>query len=406
MSDSYFLLIKTADAEKRAWRNLAAERRAQVFPVLELTRGKKLRGAGKDEHGNPLTAESLLNTAGVYGFEKSNASIFDLMSDCANYFVDLTREPSLSCKEIEDLSQSANGYHEWTSFVIGQKALYAGVLPTLVINPAEGENEAQYIKNLTLQFKAFAQEFHAISYRASVLEDDEFLYDLVALKDEIESFQENDGKFYVFLDHEYIRPNNGLVHAKRTSQIISSILAVLPDAKIVTFATSFPKSVTDIGDEEHGIFRVEEMYLHEEIQKDHQAVLYGDYGSINPIRNDEVFITQGWRPRIDFVTRHDGMHTYYFREKRAVVGQEKVVVKGVERTRNIAAPYSDHYASVARKVIGFSPYYENLHPSWGNGEIISAAANSVPSNSPSHWISVRMEIHVTQVLKHLNLDPI
>lgn len=406
VSKEYFLLIKTADAEKRAWRNLAAERRAEIFPVLELTRGKKLRGAGKDEDGNPLTAENLLNTAGVYGFERSNTSIFDLMSDCENYFVDLTREPSLSCKEIEDLSQSANGYQEWTNFVIGQKAKYSGVLPTLIVNPAEDEDEAQYTANLTQQFNSFAGEFGAMSYRASILEDDGFLYDLETLKGKIEAFQADGNEFYVFLDHEYIRPNNGLVHAKRTSQIISSILSVLPNVRIVTFATSFPKSVTDIGDEEHGIFRVEEMYLYEEIRKDHQALLYGDYGSINPIRNDEVIITQGWRPRIDFVSRHGGMNTYYFREKREVIGQETVTVKGVKKKKNIAAPYSDHYASVARDVVGFSPCYENLSPSWGNGEITSAAHNNVPSNSPSHWISARMEVHVVQVLKHLGLDPL
>lgn len=406
MSEQYFLLLKTADAEKRAWRNLGSDRRSAIFPVLELSRGKKIRGTGKDAEGNSLPAEQLLNMPGIYGFEKNYSSAFELMGDCEHFFVDLTREPSLSCYEIEQLGASLNGYEKWTDFVIDAKASNSGIFPTLIVNPAEGEDEAQYVSNLTKQFRTFAATFDAIAYRASVLEDEDFLYDIDALKPEITSFQSKGGRFFVFLDHEYIRPNNGMVHANRTSQIIASILEKIPELKIVVFATSFPKSVTDVGDEDHDVFRVEEMFLFEEILKTHETVLYGDYGSINPIRNDEVLITQGWRPRIDFVSRHEGFWVYYFREKRDIIGHEEVVSKGKRKKKNIYAPYSKHYASVARDVVNFAPYYENLMPSWGNEDIVAASHNKVPSNSPSHWISVRMEIHMVQVLKKLSLDPL
>lgn len=407
MSEQYFLLLKTADAEKRAWRNIGSDRRSVIFPVLELSRGKKIRGAGKDAEGKSLPAEQLLNTPGIYGFEKNYSSAFELMADCEHFFVDLTREPSLSCFEIEQLGASLNGYERWTDFVINAKTESAGILPTLIVNPAEGEDETQYVSNLTKQFRTFATRFDAVAYRASVLEDEGFLYDLDVLKSEITSFQSKGGSFFVFLDHEYIRPNNGMVHANRTSQIIEAIWEKVPGSKIVVFATSFPKSVTDVGDEEHDIFRVEEMFLFEEISKKHELVLYGDYGSINPIRNDEVIITQGWRPRIDFVSRHNGLWVYYFREKRNVIGQETVTTKqGTKKKKNIYAPYSKHYASVARDVVNFAPYYENLIPSWGNKNIVAASHDKVPSNSPSHWISVRMEIHIVQVLKKLSLDPL
>jgi Beta protein len=379
-------------------------RRSAIFPVLELSRGKKIRGAGKNAEGKSLPAEQLLNLPGIYGFEKNYSSAFELMGDCDQFFVDLTREPSLSCYEIEQLGLSLNGYERWTDFVFSAKGDHSGVLPTLIVNPAEEEDETQYVSNLTAQFRTFAEAFDAIAYRASVLEDEGFMYDIAALKPEIETFQSNGGRFYVFLDHEYIRPSNGLVHAKRTSQIIDAILNEIPELEIVVFATSFPKSVTDVGDEEHDIFRVEEMFLFEEISKYHKTVLYGDYGSINPIRNDELIITQGWRPRIDFVSRREGLWVYYFREKRDIIGQEEVVAKGKRKNKNIYAPYSTHYASVARDVVGFSPYYEDLKPSWGNENIVAASGNQVPSNSPSHWISVRMEIHMVQVLKKLSLD--
>ena len=51
LDENYFLLFKTADAEKRAWRNLSSKRRSAITPIVELSRGKKRRNAGKDKAG-------------------------------------------------------------------------------------------------------------------------------------------------------------------------------------------------------------------------------------------------------------------------------------------------------------------------------------------------------------------
>lgn len=406
VSKEYFLLFKTADAEKRAWKNLDHNRREAIFPIVELSRGRKIRGKGKDKAGNNLTAERLIGEKDIYAFDKNFTSAFDLMSKCKNFFVDLTREPSLSCYEIEQLSDSSNGYQNWVQFVLDRKANYSSILPTLVVNPSEEEAVEEYLDNLSSQFIKFSKKFNAIAYRASILEDEDFLYDLHALKNKIEQFQRDGGEFYLFLDHEYIRPNNGDAHYQRTSQIISSILDEFPSLKIVILATSFPKSVTDIGDENHDIFRVEEMYLYKKIKKNYDEVIYGDYGSINPIRNDEVVMARGWRPRIDFTSSVGELAVYYFREKRDVIGQSTVNVRGQSKKKNIYAPYSKHYSSVANKVIGFKFGYQDLKSSWGNDGIKAASMGRVPSNSPSYWISVRMEIHIIQILKCLGLDPL
>lgn len=406
MSESYFLLFKTADAEKRAWRNLDSRRRSAVTPIVELSRGKKKRNAGKDKSGKSLTADQMLSTFGLYGFERNWQTSLELMEGCDWYFLDLTREPSLSCAEIEALGKSANGYEKWTSFVLERQKEGLRLRPTLIVNPADGDDEAIYVSDLKAQFTTFSKAFQEIAYRVAVTEDDEFLFDLVSLKAEIDAFRNDGGRFFVVLDHEYVRPGNGLVHAKRTTQVINSIYRELGGVEVIVLATSFPKAVTDVGDEEHDIFRVEEVFLYEEIKKAHANVRYGDYGSINPIRNDEVIITQGWRPRIDFISRYAGINTYYFREKRKVVGTKTVEMKGGAKTSNILAPYSVHYQSVAKNVMGFSPYYQSVPASWGDNEIIEAARGKVRSNSPSHWISVRMEIHISQVLKYLGCDPV
>lgn len=398
MSENYFLLFKTADAEKRAWRNLIDARKHALFPIVELTRGRKKPKVGKDADGNALSAEELRGTPDLYGFESNWRSTLDLMKPCKELFIDLTREPSLSCFETDQLSKSDNGYAAWIQYLANLSETWVNVLPTLIVNPSDDEDEAAYKHNIESQFDALAAKYGKIAYRVSILEDTEFVYDLDLLKDRIRNFAVKGGKFFIVLDHEYIRPRNGKVHSKRTSAIISSILAVVDEAEIVCLATSFPKSVTDIGDEELDSFPVEEVYLYEMIKKDHPNVQYGDYGSINPIRNDEVIITQGWRPRIDYVSNHEGLSVYYYREKRLVLGKHSTTKK------NILAPYSRHYTSVADKVRSHIPYYQVLKASWGCGEIEAAAKGDVPSNSPSHWISVRMEIHIIRLLQYLRLD--
>lgn len=398
MSKNYFLLFKTADAEKRAWRNLLLRRKQAVFPFIELTRGKKLRGAGRDENGKSLAAEQLRSQEGIYGFESNWRSALDLMEPCEQIFLDLTREPSLSCFETDYLSRSRDGYSAWTTFLISRKSSWSNVLPTMIVNPSEAEGELDYQANIKTQFDVMAANFGKIAYRVSVLEDSGFIYDLALLSNQIKEYVDGGGEFFIFLDHEYIRPTNGQVHAKRTSQIVSSIKDVSTSVTIVCLATSFPKSVTDIGDEDFDNFPVEEVYLFEAVLRDHPEIQYGDYGSINPIRNDEIIITQGWRPRIDYVSNNERLEIYYYREKRDVIG------KHPSTRKNILAPYSRHYQSVAQKVKNRIPYYVNLNESWGCGQIEEAAAGNVPSNSPSHWISVRMEIHIVQILKHLGFD--
>ena len=117
------------------------------------------------------------------------------------------------------------------------------------------------------------------------------------------------------------------------------------------------------------------------------AISYGDYGSINPLRNDLVF-TRGWRPRIDFPTSKNRI--FYYREKRS------------KDKGGTYSSYGSHYVSVAKKVVG-NGAFEDIPESWGVKQIKSAARGFPPGKSPSFWISVRMEIHMLQQIKRLGL---
>ena len=388
MASKYALLFKTASAEFRAWENLASSEKQKILPILELTRGRRSPKLSRDykDQGVWPTIEGLYNFAG--NLKKCREAFVD----CDEVVLDLTREESLSCAEITRLSSPDNGYENWISFLKEEKSFYGDtrIIPTILVNPTGSETPEQYKNDIISQFSALSENFNALAYRAAVLVDSNFLYDLILLKDYANSFIKAGNRFIIELDHEYIRPGSGATHALRSSGIAQKIQGMIPDAEIIIFATSFPKTVDELGDPEHDTFSMEEVSLFENIQKNQankDRVIYGDYGSINPLRFDMV--AQGWRPRIDFPTSKQKI--FYYREKRTV------------DSTKVKSSYKSHYISVAKKVKGDN-YFEDIPNSWGVSEIIKAAEGDPSGKAPNFWISVRMEIYILQQLKRLGLS--
>lgn len=370
MANEYFLLFKTAQAEMRCWKNFQNERKNEIVPIVELTRGRKKPGSGKG-----VPEEQWPEHPGIFDYQKNIDAVLELFRESTSLIVDITREPSLSCAELTEIASSDGAYQKWHDFCFElQKKGLDDLIPTILVNPSDGEGVDDYKENLKGQFDALASRFGAVSYRASVLYDTEFMYDIALLADDINLHMKDGGRFILIIDHEFIRTRTGLLHALRTSKIIQHVRSFVPKAEIVVLATSFPSNVTELGGEDEGAFRAEEVFLYDEIMRsinDNEGIYYGDYGSINPIRNDLVFARGGWRPRIDFPTKDRAF--FYYREKRD------------------GGTYAPHYASVARNVISDAKY-DPLPGSWGDKRIVEAAMGNVPSSSPSYWISVRMEI--------------
>lgn len=376
----YHLLFKTAQAEFRCWRNFAHPRKWEITPIVELTRGRKRPKAGKE-----LADQELSVTPGIYDFDKNVDESVEAFSSSASVILDLTREETLTCAEINQIAISQGGYQAWVSFCSGLRDRgIKGLIPVLMVNPAADDSEENYRSKLRSQCEAMHKNFGAVAYRASVLQDTEFVFDLEILRDIILKILGSGGRFILILDHEFIRSGTGLFHALRTSNLVKGIQARYPGLEFVILGTSFPSTVTELGGEDEGNFPTEESYLYDEVIRqinDNKRIYYGDYGSINPIRNDRIIARGGWRPRIDFPTSR--RQIFYFREKR---GEKS---------------YSSHYESVAKKVKGSSSF-ENISGSWGVNQILLAAAGIVPASSPSFWISVRMEIFLHQQIPRLN----
>ena len=386
MASEYFLLFKTAQAEFRAWEALSPDAKRHVIPIVELTRGRKIPRSGKG-----IAEERWSSTEGIYDFSGNVAKVRGAFEGSEHVVIDVTREEELTCFEIDVLSRSKNAYEKWVEFLKDEMDNLRDLIPTLLANPSDGESEKDYKTNIGGQLDGLMQEFSGVAYRVSVLLDPDFLYDLILLKDKINGHLDNGKTFWVELDHEFIRPGMGMLHAARTIGLIKKINEIVPRAKIVVLSTSFPRSVVELGDEKEGSFPLEEEYLHEEIAKnteDGENICYGDYGSINPLRNDQVVARGGWRPRIDFPSSKK--RTFYYREKRK------------KNKEGAISSYASHYVSVAKNVIKH-PWFEDIPESWGVKQIKSAAGGAPPAKNPSFWISVRMEIHMLQQIKRLGL---
>ncbi|MCT8162100.1 beta family protein [Pseudoruegeria sp. SHC-113] len=371
---TYHLLLKMGDSEIRAWKHLSPQRKAALSVHCEITRGRKRPNKDK-------SAPIEYNIAKIY------SAIAEDFTECQVCVVDITREPSLRSSETQSLGNSANGYALWVAKVNELHAENAKVRPTLIVNPSEDDDYNQYETAILTQFDAFAERYDLISYRASVLHDEGFIDDLTMLADRANAFVEQGKRFEILLDFEFVQASTAPLHAAYVAPLISQIRTIIPHASIVSLGTSFPKSVTDVGDEERDEFRLEELALYEAINRaQNQPIEYGDYGSINPIRNDAFIpVGQYLRARIDFPT--DKKSIYYHR-----------VAPNVDpNTKKLISPRSSMYKAAAKRVMADASH-SPLRGSWGYDKIVEAATKAPEGSSPNFWISVRMEMHICRRL--------
>lgn len=359
LNKKYFLFFKTGDAELRALENISHSKK-NILPIIELTRGRKSKN---DTTGKIAKRMDKLE------------SLFQDKDIC----LDLTTDRNLSNDETDILFNPHQGYKEWVKFLLIQKrkGYFRAIIPTILVD-SEDENLEN---NLILQADALCKNFDYVAYRNNIA-DDGCYDDIDLIKDKLE---ENGTKLLFIIDCEYIAPLAWNSYAKKISMRITNILKKIKDAKFVIISSSFPKNVVDIGNKDADTFPLNEIDLYNEVIKSHDRAIvkYGDYGTINPIRNDTVVMVRGWIPRIDVPLDKE---IYYHRMKK------------VNNT------YSDTYIELAKKyIITDSRFPKTLKNNWGIDQIKLCAKGNSPGSSPSFWISVRMNIHIEQQLLRLGL---
>ena len=350
--NKYALLIKTGDSELRALSNFPDT--SSILPIIELTRGRKSK---TDKEGS---------------IEKRLKRIKDIFNG-QEIILDLTSDDSLSNATIDGFFVPDNGYQNWVEFLISIKRenCFSRLIPTIIVDGSDVDIEA----NLRSQASSIAREFNCMAYRCNI-EDDGCVDDIDAIKEYM-----NENESFIIIDNGYIQPSEVLSCANKTIELINKIISIVPKAVFIVASTSFPDKLPD---EDSSTIRLSEIELFKLVKLSLKSIniIYGDYGGVNPIRNDGIVMAHGWRPRID-VPLADSV--YYCRRRRG----------GLE--------YSTTYSMVAQEAYSDSRFPSSMKGNWGVQQILNAADGASPGSNPSFWISVRMNIHIEQQLRRLKL---
>jgi hypothetical protein len=381
MDYKYFLLLRTAESEFKSWKNL--EEKKYITPIVEITRGRK-----KPKIGNKKEPNDYISKGEYYFYEKHLDGIKEIINSSFAPFVDITSEETLMCGELSDLIKEENGYKNWIEFL--ENNFNTNVVPILQVTPPEEEQEIdedilydRYKSNLILQFETLSKKYSSMAYRAYVQIDKSFLEDLSILSNNISSYVKNNN-FFLILDYDNLRPDFSLSYSLEASKIINEVLSKIPEIKVIILSNSFPKNITERSQGDKYSFKIEEFLLFNNIIKNSkykENIFYGDYGSINSIRNDDKVMARGWVPRID-VPFND--HITFYKEKRE------------ERT------YGLTYHIVAKN-LKKDGILDNLPDCWAKKQIEEAAKGEIYVNgkSPRFWISVRTQLHILNIQKQI-----
>jgi hypothetical protein len=346
----YIPIIKTGDAEIRGVEKLSEEVKDNITPVFELTRS---RISKKQKEGDIYRRLSRLKEA--YGTRR--------------FILDLTDEPNLSNKQIEDLHGNHNGYENWISFMVALQDEFPRIIPTIQISDEGVKSIEGFYARIKKQLKSLDKYFDNIAYR--------FPLTYEHYKTDIKIFSEvvSENKIICIIDAGLIPQGKAGVYADKAISVIND-LNQLSLHKISLSATSFPRNVAESGGEKYNEFNLEECLLYKKVNKT-SAIIYGDYATINPTRS-QLAGASGWVPRIDMPLRDV---IFYHRSRKS------------EQELN----YATAYTRVAKLVCKDSRYKEikKIIDCWGIEQIELAAEGQPQGLSPSFWISVRMNIHMT-----------
>lgn len=353
MKDKYYLLFKTGDAELRALKHTNIDF-SRVIPIIELTRGRKSK---YDKIGN------------ISKRIEKIAEIFCGQKVC----LDITSAASLGNPEIDELYDPEDGYKNWVSFLMELQSdgVFEEIIPTILVDT----EDEKLTENLRTQVKRMTSVFKSIVYRNNIIDDG--CYDDIDIISEY--FNNTDLNLNFVIDCEYVPTGAYPTTVELINTRISKIKRKVPTANFIIVSTSFPRYVSDIGNDDYDIFPLNEIDIYNEVKKEHPKVQYGDYASVNPIRNDTVTMARGWIPRIDVPTLQG---IYYY------------------RIRNTIKDYALTYSRVAKKVYLDEKFPHDMAGNWGIKQIMICKEGDSPGSSPSYWISVRISIFIAMQLKH------
>jgi len=354
MSDIVYLpIIKISVAETRGIENLSDDIKDSITPIFELARSRKSK---RVPEGDIFT--SLRKIKEVYGARQ--------------FILDLTSDPNSRNKQIEDLQNNAKGYINWIMFLVSLKEEFPEIIPVIQISDIGVKSQKDFYGRIKEQVELLNKYFDNIVYRFP-LEYEDFKVDLDAVCQAISS-----DKIICVIDAGFITQEKSSIYSPKAIGVIKE-LDDFSLGKIALAAISFHRNPTEFGGEKYGEFQLEEFLFYEKVNSKVQSnLIYGDYATINPIRSLQAG-GRGWVPRIDMPT-------------------EELIFYHRSRKRELEASYATAYVRVAKLICKDQRYKQakkKIGDCWGIEQIELSAEGYPLGLSPSFWISVRMNIHIT-----------
>lgn len=340
----YYPILKTTISEIRALRQITPNRIEHLCPIFELTKSRKTKN---DSQGDV--------------FKRVN-EIEKIMGG-GKFMLDLTSEESLSNSQIESMFDDTNNFENWCEFVKSLKKLGLNVSP--VIQAYDDSS----IEELNAQMHILHELCGEFTLRIK-----QSYFDMGIAINLIKSAQKY--KFNTLIDVEYVDEAN--LQSKHSSIIqfctsISENDYILKN--LIICSSSFPAMVNHNGSFD-GSIPQQTAALYKACDNSLKLidVSYGDYGSVHPFRND--ITAYNWVPRIDFPLK------------------SKVIFYRKQRERG-------GYKDCATRLVTNAEFISDSLTCWGVDEINDAV--SVPNGkSPSYWISVRINIHISRIIDTLS----
>ena len=292
------------------------------------------------------------------------------------FFIDLTGDSSLSSIEIDIKHSNRDNYKEWCDYCLYLKQIFPLICPVIQIE--EDDNYENYLNGLARQILFMQQNFDYIMFRVDYNNHINIISDL---KELISAYQIDTSKILYMFDCSFIRDD-----ITNSDLIIEycKVLASIGIHEAVISATSYPNSISEaLGIVPSGKIQKEKLALKElnfynNIKSNVRNInlIYSDYASVNPIRNDNVIMAKGWIPRIDLPYHNDIL---------------------VYRKKRDTSSYAVRYKEIALELYYTKEFLEikQRYNCWGVEEIEKTAKGVVSGANITFWISVRVNIYLT-----------
>ncbi len=338
---NYVQIVKTTDAELRGYKNLSGEVKRDILPLFELTRSRSTKIVPDGD------------------IHRRIKNIHEAVE--GNFILDLTSHDDLVNHQIEDLLDEENGFSEWTSFV--QELELKGLIPVIHVYE-DGDPH-----NIQVQASTLGRNFEKVAFRVPANDSNIGFY-----LSNIVPHLRSETQIIIIIDGEYLSNADFLSKKEFIEHKIRFISARYPNAYVCCAASSFPQYVVNLDgcEDEYGEIPILEWNLFKDLKQRYKNLIYGDYGSVHPVR----YQSRGgsWVPRIDYALTDTIVYSRY---RRHVGGYEECAAALVD-----------------------NPAFDRF-PCWGTDQIIEAAEGNPNGKSPSFWIAVRINVHSTRKVQDL-----